>query len=259
MNSLNYHQRIAHTTNPVAQKLFALMHRKQTNLCISLDFTTKNELLDYADNLGSEMCVLKTHIDILQDFDFDVVTQLTRLAEKHQFLIFEDRKFADIGNTVQLQYSKGIYRIADWAHITNTHIISGSGTIEGLKLPGKIKGNGLLLLAQMSAKGNLMTQNYTQEAVAMAVAHSDFVIGFIAMQRLTDHPGFLHFTPGVHINLKDDCLGQQYVTPETAIIKNDIDVIIVGRGIYAADDPLKTARHYRETAWQAYQRKLETF
>ncbi|KAJ3000720.1 orotidine 5'-phosphate decarboxylase [Globomyces sp. JEL0801] len=208
-----YQQRIALHTNPTAKRLLQIMEDKKSNLSVAVDVTTKKELLELANILGPFICVLKTHIDIVEDFDLDLTHQLTELSKIHNFLIFEDRK--DIGNTVKLQYSKGVYHIADWAHITNAHPIPGDGIVNGLKEVGLPKERCLLILAEMSSAGSLATGTYTIEAIKMAQRHRDFCVGFIGQNRLTSIEGklieddFIYMTPGVGLIAKGDSLGQQ--------------------------------------------------
>jgi orotidine-5'-phosphate decarboxylase len=222
-------------------------------------------LLQLADQLGPFICVLKTHIDILSDFTIETAEKLVEISKKHDFLIFEDRKFADIGHTVQLQYGGGIYRIAEWSHFTNCHSFPGPGIIEGLKQVGKPLNRGLLLLAEMSSKGCLSTQHYQDETLLMALNHLDFVFGFIGQHRpeIPQHLSLQHqqadfviMTPGVQLNASGDALGQQYRTPRQVILEHDCDVIIVGRGLYSKGNPIENAKMYQKAGWDAYLEKL---
>lgn len=253
---LSYHERATFCENNVAQQLFLCMQEKKSNLSLSADVAHCEEVLNLAERLGPHICLLKTHVDILEDFSKEFITELQKIARHNAFLIFEDRKFADIGNTVKLQYEKGVYHIADWAHIVNAHSVPGPGIIEGLASVGLKKGRALLMLAEMSSRENLMDQNYVRKTLTMAEEHPQFVIGFISMKKISTNPKYLYLTPGVQFSEQHDTLGQQYRTPEDVIAKNLCDVMIVGRGIIQAKDPVSEAEKYRKAGWRAYEKSF---
>jgi orotidine 5'-phosphate decarboxylase subfamily 1 len=239
--------------NTVAKNLFLLMDRKRTNLALSLDVTSKKEAIRIADALGDQICVLKTHIDVIEDADRELAETWVALGKKHDFFIFEDRKFADIGNTVRLQYQNGPFKIASWTDIANFHLISGPGVLQGLVSAGGKSERGFLVLSQMSSKGHLMSPDYTEKTVRFAEENSDHVIGFICQNRQSEDLRFINMTPGVSLSESRDELGQQYRTPRQAIVEEECDIIIVGRGIIGSSDIQATARQYRSAAWAAYE------
>ncbi|KAK3102695.1 hypothetical protein FSP39_013212 [Pinctada imbricata] len=240
----------------ITARLYNIMHKKKTNLAVSVDVHSCREVKKIIEAVGLHVCIVKTHIDIIEDFVPEFTKELQDLAEKYNFLIFEDRKFADIGNTVQSQYSRGIYKISDWADIVNVHPLPGKGVISGLQQVVKDKGlkRGCLLVAEMSSAGNLITKDYTQASLRLAEAdeHKDFVMGFVCQSRLTEDPSMIHMVPGVKLSSGGDNLGQQYTTPEEAVIKRGADIIIVGRGITEADNLKEEAERYQKAGYEAY-------
>ena len=154
------------------------MDRKHSNLCLSADVETVAELEALVHAVGPYICCLKTHCDIISDWTAQTPALLAALATKYDFYIFEDRKFADIGNTVASQFTGGVHKISSWADFVNAHILPGPGIIQALQAPMATSHcKGLLLLAQMSSQGNLLDEKYTAEAVRLAEANSDVVFG----------------------------------------------------------------------------------
>lgn len=264
--TLTFAERAEMAKSQVGRRLYEVMSEKETNLCVALDETDPRRFLALAEALGPEIAVLKTHIDTLEGFNSKIPVDLTALAHDHNFLIFEDRKFADIGQTVKNQYTKGAFHIIEWADIVNAHAIPGPGIVAGLRDEiaehQLMDQRALLLIAQMSSEDNLFSPEYTKHVVEMAKENADFVIGFIGagngLAQLADcvPPEFAILTPGIRIQTgKGDALGQTYSDPE-AMVMAGTDMIIVGRDIYGDPKPVAKARHYRELAWEAYQRRI---
>ncbi|KAI1388491.1 Orotidine 5'-phosphate decarboxylase [Hypoxylon trugodes] len=367
----SFAERANNASHPLANYLLRLMELKKSNLCLSADVTNARELLALADRIGPSIVILKTHYDLVAGWDYNpqngTGARLGAIARKHGFLIFEDRKFGDIGSTVQLQYTAGNARIIDWAHIVNVNMIPGKAAVtalqqaaarwrsrvnyevrtsvsvgtpvsdsfdgeddeQGTPAPTSLsapkepppsssartdynngrKGSivsittltqsfepvdsprfsntiaegdelvyagieeppwerGLLILAQMSSEGNLMTNEYTQACVEAAREHKDFVMGFISQETLNTDPAdtFISMTPGCQLppegdeedgDVAGDGLGQQYNTPAKLVGLCGSDIIIVGRGILKAASPPQEAERYRRRAWKAYLNRIE--
>ena len=150
--------------NPMGRRVLETMVRKRSNLAVAADVEKADDVLKLADAIGPYICCLKTHCDIHTDWNTDARdghgARLVELSKKHDFVIFEDRKFADIGNTVVMQYRDGLHRIAEWSDVTNAHLVPGPGIIQGLKSAGG--GKGCLLLAEMSSQGTLAKGTYVK-------------------------------------------------------------------------------------------------
>jgi len=112
-----------------------------------------------------------------------------------------------------------------------------------------------------------MTREYTDACVESAREHKDFVMGFVAQESLNSKPDdqFITMTPGCQLppenededaELRGDGKGQRYSTPEKIVGLLGNDIVIVGRGIIKADNPIKEAERYRKKAWEAYEERI---
>ena len=250
---------------PMARSYMEVACRKKSLVCLAADRSTMAELNQLIDQVGPYLAALKTHVDLVDDWTPEAWAAFCSKASASDLLIFEDRKFADIGGISRKQMA-GIYDIRSWADLVTAHLISGPDIVDGLQAGWKDVGRagGVLLLAQMSSRGNLLDPNYTAQVVALGKGHSG-VFGFIGngsrpeeLKRLRQAvgDGKLIWTPGVNLQVGDGEMGQRYGDPREAVLAGS-DCIIVGSGIHKADNPAQQAEAYAKASWEAFTERIK--
>ena len=243
----------------MAKRYMTVACEKQSLVCLAADRSTMSGLFELLEQVGPHVAALKTHVDLIDDWSAGEWSKFCAAAKQYNLLIFEDRKFADIGKISRSQMA-GIYDIRSWSNIVTAHLISGPDIVDGLQAAWQDVGRegGVLLLAQMSSRGNLLTENYCDSVVGKGVA-SEGVLGFIgngsrpkelAKLRAKVGGGKMIWTPGVNLVVGDGEMGQRYGDPREAVLAGS-DCIIVGSGIHRSDNPAAMAKQYAEASWKA--------
>ena len=246
--------------NALARRYMEVVCRKETAVILAADVRTMSGLCALIRVVGPHLAALKTHVDMVDDWTPAAWAEFCELAHGEDLLIFEDRKFADIGKISRDQMA-GVYDIRSWSDIVTAHGISGPDIVDGLCAGWSDVGRegGVLLLAQMSSRGNLLgLPGYTDAMVAAGVANAG-VFGFIGNGSRADELAELRakvsdakmiWTPGVNIATGDGEMGQRYGDPREAVLAGS-DGVIVGSGIHGANDPAGAARSYAEVSFAA--------
>ena len=156
--SLQGRARVA--VNIVNKRVFQTMMEKKNDLCVAVDSTSAKEVLRVVEMVGQPLVVVKLHHDIVLDWTEETEKQMVALANRHIFLLFKDRKLADIGDTVRLQTEK----VVGWADLVTVHEVGEPGVLDGVQTVAMGEGRevGALLVAEMSSAGNLAEGYYTQ-------------------------------------------------------------------------------------------------
>lgn len=207
---------------------------KKSNIFLALDKPmTLDEIFQLIENNEDQLFGLKVHNEILGLTYLENRALYSKCLE-HAIYLWEDRKFNDIGSTIekQLSYYEGI---RDFVSIVPT---SGYASIANLDTTLNF-----FLLCEMSSKDNLFNINTKNQILEMIFNdinnNPQSKISGVICQDL-DLITYInsHYTnklitimPGINLELQNDNKGQQYRNPNNFNINQKPNTYVVGRGI----------------------------
>lgn len=217
-----FHRQIKAEPNSCTDRLLQIRRKKHTNLVVAVDLVDPVHVLEACREIGPYVCAIKLHLDLM---DFSKMTraeftrQLGLLKCRYEFLVIEDRKFADIGQIAGMQLDSLLLQFPLVIDMVTVHAICGKPSLTELDK----RGTGLIVVQQLSCEQNLIDPLYTAKADDMMNGLKN-VVGVVSQ---TLNPRWLTFGPGISLEQKSDHAGQQYKSPSAA----NADLFIVGRAV----------------------------
>lgn len=209
--------------NTVMSPSNILLPRMDKNIIWAADVGTMKALFADIEKYGPKISVLKLHIDTFSDYSIENLIRLQEYKQKFGFLIWEDRKFADIGNIMIKQIRNSVYSYQDWVDIFSIHGIVGfESIISVIEEDTRFK---WILVGQLSSSNNLITPEYTEECKEIYNSHPN-IVGMVCQEYLG--PEFVHIVPGISKHVQTDNKGQSY---SQMCDKSFADFFVVGRSI----------------------------
>ena len=136
--------------HPLSHRFMETACEKKSLVVLAADLPTVDGLVQLIDQVGPHVTALKTHVDMVESFSMDDWMRVVDAAKSHGMMIFEDRKFADIGRVSETQMG-GLYDIRSWADLVTSHSVSGPDIVDGIAAAWDSvqRIGGVLMLAQM--------------------------------------------------------------------------------------------------------------
>lgn len=217
-----------------------IISTKGTNICLAADVETIEELFSIIDKLGPYICMLKLHYDIIANFHDNLeetISKLNSVKQKYNFLIWEDRKFADIGYIMERQVKNHIIR---WADVISVHPIAGKESLEALSnLPIS-----LIIIGELSSSNSLTNSEYqTNVMKTISNSNNENIIGIVCQHKMSDT--LLNVLPGITFNQnKTDTKGQQYrgIGDDSTYFA---DIYVIGRSLINSNNPVELINKFQ--------------
>ena len=201
----------------------SLLKCMKKNIIWAADVPSMKILFEQLDIYGPKISVLKLHIDTFNDFTQENLLKLVDYKKKYDLILWEDRKFADIGNIMIKQIKNSIYYYLDWVDIFSIHCITGYDSLNATmnEFP-KLK---WIIIGQLSSSENLIDKEYTNSCKEI-YDNIPNIVGIVCQEYLG--PEYVHIVPGISKHIESDNQGQQYSSTEQ---KSFADFFVVGRSI----------------------------
>ena len=225
----------------MSDTLLNIIRQKETILVLSLDVTNKQQFFSILKECAPYICALKLHFELYPFLKGNTLKKLIQYSKKHNFIIIEDRKFADIGNTQYLQASEFIKKGISYF---TSHLFTGKEALRAFPEQANI-----FLISDMSCKNAFFSDSIDLRTIFHEKSTDYYntipqIIGFVSQYDINKDNNGIILRPGIKLqpNNLGDTMGQQYKDPK--ITPNVCWV--VGRDIYQSDNPKDIAKQYQD-------------